>query len=292
MKFRSLAEPYLACLLVANLSLLLPSASPLRVLGALLLVTLLPGWSWSRRLFACHSLLWQMVIAATLSYILSGMTMLLLHYLPGPIERWHLLLVLNLVALLPFIGSQIWLSLIPVSGISPAIKNFAGRIPALPVLFLYILVIVVPLALRLTNLNYSEFQGDEALAMISAAESLTGHEDALFLRSKGPSELLYPMAVWSLTGTITEAIARLPFTLASMWGILTIILIGQQIPALQLNENRTTSTLIGVLAGGFFAFNGFMVAFGRIVQYQALVIWFSSMAFLLLLMWQKTGQKR
>ena len=128
--------------------------------------------------------------------------------------------------------------------------------------------------------------------MISAAESLTGHEDALFLRSKGPSELLYPMAVWSLTGTITEAIARLPFTLASMWGILTIILIGQQIPALQLNENRTTSTLIGVLAGGFFAFNGFMVAFGRIVQYQALVIWFSSVAFLLLLMWQKTGQKR
>ncbi|MDM8520074.1 hypothetical protein QUF64_08505 [Anaerolineales bacterium HSG6] len=284
MKNRSFAVLYLASLLVANISLLLPSANPLRVLGALLLVTFLPGWSWSHRFFTRHSFLWRIVMAAVLSYTFSGMTMLLLHYLPGSIERWQLLLTLNLVALLPLVGKQVW------SNIPHSDTDYRPTI-SVSTLLLYFLIIAMPLALRLTNLNYSEFQGDEALAMISAAESLTGHEDALFLRSKGPSELLYPMAMWTLTGTVTEAIARLPFTLASMWGILTIILLGQRILIPPLTESRFAVT-VGILAGGFFAFNGFMVAFGRIVQYQALVVWFSSVALLLLLVWQQTGQKR
>ena len=43
---------YLAVLIVANLALLLPNASPGRVTGALLLIGLLPGLSWARRLLA------------------------------------------------------------------------------------------------------------------------------------------------------------------------------------------------------------------------------------------------
>jgi hypothetical protein len=142
--------------------------------------------------------------------------------------------------------------------------------------------VVVALLLRTVNLDYSEFQGDEALAMISAAEALEGHEDALFLRSKGPGEVLLPMALWRLTGTITEDIARLPFALASLLSIVTIFLIGRS-----MEDSR-----VGWLAAGFFAVNGFMVAFGRIVQYQALVIWLSALAFLLAVRWQQKQQLR
>src|SRR5262245_56273437 len=118
--------------------------------------------------------------------------------------------------------------------------------------------------------------------MISAAEALEGHEDALFLRSKGPGELLLPMALWRLSGTTNEAISRLPFTVASLLAILTIAFIGERLGGWQL----------GGLAAAFFAFNGFMVAFGRIVQYQALVVWFSALAFLLIIEWRLQRQRR
>nr|HMQ56613.1 hypothetical protein [Anaerolineae bacterium] len=41
---------------------------------------------------------------------------------------------------------------------------------------------------------------------------------------------------------------------------------------------------------GFLAVNGFMVAFGRIVQYQAVVVWFSALAFWLAIRWQANRQ--
>ncbi|MCQ3972598.1 MAG: hypothetical protein DPW09_04015 [Anaerolineae bacterium] len=104
----------------------------------------------------------------------------------------------------------------------------------------------------------------------------------MFLRSKGPGEVLLPMALWRLSGLINEPIARLPFTAAAILAIVTIYLIGQKMGGPRL----------GWLAAGFFAFNGFMVAFGRIVQYQALVIWFSALAFLLTLLWHETRQNR
>jgi hypothetical protein len=90
------------------------------------------------------------------------------------------------------------------------------------------------------------------------------------------------MALWRLTGTINETIARLPFTMAALLAIVTIYLIGREIGGAR----------IGWLAAGFFAFNGFTVAFGRIVQYQALVLWLSAQAFLLTLHWRQTGQYR
>jgi 4-amino-4-deoxy-L-arabinose transferase-like glycosyltransferase len=145
-----------------------------------------------------------------------------------------------------------------------------------------LLILLISLILRLANLNYSEFQGDEALVMISAAEALEGHEDALFLRSKGPAEVLLPMALWRLTGVINESIPRLPFTLAALMAILTIYALGRQL----------CGAAVGWLAAGFFGLNGFMVAFGRIVQYQALVVWFSALAFLFVLSYAATRQHR
>lgn len=263
---------FLALLLLTDLSLLLPNASPPRIVGALLLITLLPGLSWANHYLTNFSLVARWTIAAALSYIFTTLATLLLHYLPGPIEQWPILITLNGLALLPILISR------PGSvETRPQVES-----PPTPIPPALILIFLLALFLRLTSLHYSEFQGDEALAMIAAAEALEGHENALFLRAKGPGEVLLPMALWRLTGVINELIARLPFTLAALFAIMTIYLIGQTIGGRR----------VGWLAAGFFAFNGFMVAFGRIVQYQILVIWLSAMAFFLALQWHIAAQKR
>jgi 4-amino-4-deoxy-L-arabinose transferase-like glycosyltransferase len=260
---------YLVTLLAANL-FLLPPTLLLRVPGALLLIGLLPGLSWARRFWPTLSPLSSWLIAAALSYSFTLLATLLLSYLPGPVLTWHLLTILNLLAIFPVTlpkskGATLF---------SPAPPP--PRSPAL------LFILLVALFLRTANLDYSEFQGDEALAMLTAAEALEGHEDALFLRSKGPAEVLLPMALWQLSGTINEPIARLPFTVVSLLAVVTLYLIGQKIGGQR----------VGWLAAGFFAFNGFMVAFGRIVQYQVLVVWFSALAFLFALEWRETRQIR
>ncbi len=282
---------YLATLLAANLALLLPNANPLRVTGALILIGLLPGLSWANRFLVDSPALLRWVAAAALSYTITSLTTLLLHYLPGPVYIWQLLVALNAFAILPTVftsrgagvqGSRgaIAVAPAPPHPCPPAPMHPCTPAPlhAIPLL----LIFAIAIFLRTTNLHYSEFQGDEALAMIAAAEALEGHEDALFLRSKGPGEVLLPMALWRLTGTINESIARLPFTLAALLAIPTMYLIGQAIAGQRA----------GWLAAGFFAFNGFMVAFGRIVQYQAFVVWFSALAFLMAIQWQATRRRR
>lgn len=262
---------YFALLAAANLALLLPPAFPVRVAAALLLIAFLPGWGWANRLLQARPAPVRWLAASALSYVISMQAALWLHYLPGPVQTWQLLLVLNLAAVAPLLTGQ-----------NPPTTTRPVARPALRKTVPLLAILGIALALRLANLHYSEFQGDEALAMISAAEALEGHSDALWLRAKGPGEVLLPMALWRLTGTITEPVARLPFTLAAWLAVFTLYQIGRF-----TGERRA-----GWLAAGFFAFNGFMTAFGRIVQYQALVIWMSALAFLLALYWQQTGRLR
>ncbi len=270
--------PYLLALTGANLALLLPAGHPLRLVGVLLLLGLLPGLGWATRLLPTEPPLLRWMMAVALSYGLTLLTALFLHYRPGPITTTGLLLSLNGAALLPLIFQREMTTSPAETSEDHNIANKKFSAPLLPLL----IILLMALLLRVANLHYSEFQGDEALAMISAAEALEGHEDALFLRSKGPGEVLLPLALWRLTGVINETAARLPFTLAALGSIVTIYLIGRLIGGPRL----------GWLAAAFFSLNGFTVAFGRIVQYQALVLWFSSLAFLLLLLWQQTGRRR
>ena len=286
--------------MAANLTLFFPAASPLRIIGSLLLITIFPGWLWVNDL-ASASL--RLTLAAALSYTFTNLITLLLHYIPGPLPMWQLVAALNLVALLPLLWQRDYRNLFPKPHrfLKPLRFKWA-----------YLLILLPALFLRFTNLNYSEFQGDEALIMISAAEAMSGHENALFLRSKGPAEVLMPLALWRLTGTITEGIARLPFALATLYAIITVYLIGQKLTQphrspqiiadspemLPQKPHRSpqlfadSSEITPLFAAAFLAFNGFMVAFGRIVQYQGMVVWFSSLAFLMLCQWRETRQPR
>lgn len=244
------------------LTVLAPAGTLIRVLGSGGLLFVLPGVWWAQTLLPAEARLLRWTTTVALSYSITSLSILLLSYLPGPVQPWMLLLAVVGIGLLPLVWGH------PSPGDTTNIPSAL------------LVILGVALLLRGANLHYSEFQGDEALAMLSAAEALAGHEDALFIRSKGPGEVLLPLALWLLTGTITEWVARLPFLIAAMGAIVTLYLI-----AMQLDSSAAW------VAAGFLAFNGFMVAFGRIVQYQALVVWFSGLAFLFMLRWSQTGRR-
>ena len=68
--------------------------------------------------------------------------------------------------------------------------------------------------LRLANLGYAEFQGDEARAMLLAQElGRSGSPEAILQHKKGPIELLLP-APGPRLNDLSERTARLPFALA------------------------------------------------------------------------------
>ncbi|MFQ5576374.1 MAG: ArnT family glycosyltransferase [Anaerolineae bacterium] len=252
---------------LANLALLVP---PFRLAGAIALALVLPGWGWAVRLWPGGKPLPRLTLSLGLSYAVAAVGTLLLHYLPGPVARWQLLLLLNAAALLPL---SIFDLRFAMFDLRPSLRPLIHPLTA---------VLLLALFVRAADLGYSEFQGDEALAMISAAETLEGHADALFLRGKGPAEVLLPAAVWRLAGPITEGAARLPFAVAGMMGIVTLYLL-----AAEFLSERAALYGAAILAAG-----GFSVGFSRIVQYQTLVLWMSALS--LWGMWRaaQTGRKR
>jgi hypothetical protein len=260
--------------------LLAANGSLPRVAGALVLL-LLPGLVWTRRLFPTLDRLTGWLVGLGLSYSLAMILGLLLHYMPGPILLWAELVALDILAAIPLLA---WRGSQPASpGQRESSHQPGWRLVAAGLA----LILLVGALFRFVNLGYSEFQGDEALAMISAAEALEGHQDALFLRGKGPGEVLLPMLLWRLTGTLNEAIARLPFAIAGLLMILTIYVLARRLLS---DEDNPRARQAALLAAGLLALNGFMVGFSRIVQYQVLVVWMSGLALLCAWEWRaRTG---
>lgn len=127
------------------------------------------------------------------------------------------------------------------------------------------LLAVTATALRFVFLGYSDFQADEIKALCRVADFSSILEFLRYLlgQRKGPLQFLTTCALSLLDpGFTRELITRLPFALASVAALLAFFLLvrqwfGQR-PALY--------------ASFLLATNGITVAFGRIVQYQSLVI--------------------
>ena len=135
-----------------------------------------------------------------------------------------------------------------------------------------LVLLAVSAVLRFGNLGYSDFQGDEARATLRAAATIQGYEDVLFLHKKGPTEILLPTALYTLTGHLTEATSRLPFALANLAALFGVWLLGW----------RLFNPLAGWIAAMFFALDGYFIGFARIVQYQSVVLLMSILVVLIL----------
>jgi hypothetical protein len=131
-----------------------------------------------------------------------------------------------------------------------------------------VLLVAVAAFFRFTWLGYSEFQGDEARAVLMAHQmGRSGSPEVLMLHKKGPIEVLLPAASvrW---GDLSERSARLPFAIAGLLGILAAFGLG----------TRLWGARAGFAAGILLAVDGYLIAFSRIVQYQSVVFLFSVLA--------------
>ncbi len=130
------------------------------------------------------------------------------------------------------------------------------------------IVLLVGAVLRLWNLGYSNFQGDEVKALFPS----DGDVDLrafLFDQRKGPMQFLVTFAVHLVDSDYSsELLARLPFALAatvSIWFFFRFV---------ELHFGSG----VAIIATFFYATNGMVVGLSRIVQYQSLILLFACMA--------------
>ncbi len=131
----------------------------------------------------------------------------------------------------------------------------------IPILFL----IFVTLWLRIMNLWYSDYQGDEIKALWRPApgQSALGF---LFTQKKGPTEFLVTYLFKIIDPTFSnEFLQRLPFALT---GILSVYFFYRLVVMLFSKKIALYATLL-------LSINGIFVGLMRIVQYQPFVILFS-----------------
>ncbi len=181
-----------------------------------------------------------------------------LHALPGALPWWLLLLAADGLSLL---GLWAW-------GRQPEAPLRAAPRPQQWLL----LPMLVAVTMRLWGLGTAQFQGDEAYAMLLARGVMHGQQDVLLVHLKGPLEALLPAGPLALSGTISELTARLPFTLASL-----ALIAGVWALAGRLFGGRA-GDVAGFVAALGLAADGLLLAFGRIVQYQSLVLLLSAAA--------------
>jgi len=135
------------------------------------------------------------------------------------------------------------------------------KIKRIPLLFL----IFVTLWLRLVNLGYSDYQGDEIKAMWRPAPGQSAIE-FLYNQRKGPTEFLISYLVKLIDPSYSnEFLLRLPFALA---GILAIYFFFRLV-RLHFGDK------IALYATLLLSINGLFVGLMRIAQYQPFVILFS-----------------
>jgi len=246
--------------------ILAPVWFPLQAVVGLIWAGVVPGALAARLLLADDQALdiaERILLAVGLGYVSLVLGTLVLHFLPGTLTRAHLLifydaLVLALLALLVVRASA------RSEGVEASTTNLDWQTRWLPLFTL----LLVAAFFRLPNLGYSEFQGDEARAMLRAAEVLQGNDEVLFLHKKGPVEILLPAFLYGLSSRINELVARLPFALAGLSAVVGFYLLGRRL------LGHRAAWMAAMLA----AIDGYFVAFSRIVQYQSMVLLMTGLA--------------
>ena len=276
----------LALLVVTHLMVFLPLPLPLQAVGVLLLTALLPGLLWVDLLVGRSSrpptTFEYLLYAIGIGYSNMVILMLLVQALPGPVAWWQSLLAFDGVT------GLLWLWLFWRSGKAQMTAEqapLADELLLAPVAAMAskgpgqrnwliaggVALLLIGGFFRVSNLGYAEFQGDEARAALRPAAIIQGYDDVLLIHKKGPTEILLPTVIYSLTGHLNETTARLPFALANLTALFAIWLLGW----------RLLGPLAGWVAAFLLAFDGYIIGFSHIVQYQSVVILVSALVVLI-----------
>ncbi len=125
-----------------------------------------------------------------------------------------------------------------------------------------LLIMLLAAGLRLTNLGYSQLQGDEATPLVRAAAFVQDHEDGVFFQPRGPLDMMIPAGVLAMSGASAELVLRLPFAAAAIFVVLAVISLGSVLAGRRA----------GLIAGLLLALDGFAIAFGRVMHYESVVL--------------------
>ncbi len=253
----------LMVLLLCDFLLLMPTSDVIQSWAALGVAVLLPGALLLQALigYRADAPGWgtRLVYSIGLGCGLAVLTLLGLSYLPGGLTFTQVALtfhglVLGLLLVNWALARRDGARPFPVPSLIPLLP-FDGK------LFALLALLLGAAYLRFANLNYSELHGDEALVALRAVDVIQGWERALFIHKKGPGEILLGTAMYVLTGRLTEFAAHLPFALASWAGVLATYLLGR----------RWFGTVAGWWAAALVATDGYLMAFGRMLQYQSVI---------------------
>lgn len=131
-----------------------------------------------------------------------------------------------------------------------------------------IILLFVTLVLRLPQLGYSHFYGDETKTLYWN-KSVPANEFFLDQR-KGPVQFAVVWVVETITDGFKEGLVRLPFALAGIASVGIFYLLVRQ-----LFDYKTA-----FLSSIIFTLNGFFIAFSRTAQYQSFLVFFGLTALL------------
>ncbi len=248
-----------AALLLCDLLLLLPAPDPLQSWAALGLAALLPGALLAELLLGNRagtpSFGERLVYSVGLGYGVLVLTLLGLSYLPGGLTFLQVALTFHGIILL-------FLFLVGLRRGQPVAVAIGERWQWFDWTNLALLALLAGAAyLRFTNIGYAELHGDEAIVALRSVDVIQGWERALFVHKKGPGEILMGTALYVLTGRLTEFAAHLPFALASWTGVLATYLLAR----------RWFGPVAGWWAAAMVMVDGYLMAFGRMLQYQSLI---------------------
>ena len=263
MKFSKIQSSILVALLISNAIILFTPLrwGWLRWPNAVLFSLVLPGLAWPPLLRWLHTprAIERIVLVFGASTVLVGLLLYGVVLLPGPFTEPPVLVAINLLI------------------IAGVVAQFRARGDALPlqwpprrVLLILLAITAVAAFTRLYGLGYSEFHEDELENMRLIVRAFKGEEFVPFIDSKGPIHWLLPAGLWYTNGWVNEALARLPFAVASVLLVPLMFALGRR-----LSGGRDN---IGLLAAGFVALNGFYVALARHVENRVLIVFWGALA--------------
>ncbi|MFN2160112.1 MAG: ArnT family glycosyltransferase, partial [Anaerolineales bacterium] len=129
------------------------------------------------------------------------------------------------------------------------------------------IIILFAFVLRFVNLGYSNYQREETRAMFLKGKNQSSIEFLLDQR-KGPAQFLVSRVVQVINPSYqNQFISRLPFAAASFLSVIFFFLFVKNL----------YNDLIAFFSTFFFVTNGIIVGLSRIVQYQSLVFFFTTL---------------
>ncbi len=223
----------------------------IRLVAATLLAFFLPGWLLLQAVgFTAEDSLERVVLAFGASYGLTVLGSLVVLYAAGRLSAPFVLGILGLTSLV----------LAVVGIVRPGLSGDSPSPNRLNLLF-FVIPVAVAAFFSFTRLGYSDYWGDEMNGLLRAVSIIAGRRETLFEHTKGPAEVLLPAVFGLLVGRFEPFTLRFPFALAHTIGVGGYYLLAR----------RLFGRSVGLFAALLLAINGLYLAFGRIVQYQAVV---------------------